>query len=59
MFFIDGQHVIGKDMTNQEWYGCTDGTTRYMKVKAEQMMKDFSPCLDHEVFVVGGEHESI
>ena len=54
MFFIDVQIVFDKDGANQEWYGCSDGTTTgYMKVKAKQMMNDFSPYVNHEVFIVG------
>lgn len=53
MFFIDVQIVFGKDVANQEWYGCSDGTTTgYMKVKKEQIMNDFLPYVNHEVSVV-------
>lgn len=36
------QIVFDKDVTKQEWYGCSDGTTTgYMKVKTKQILEDF------------------
>jgi Ala-tRNA(Pro) deacylase len=49
----DVQVVFDKDVTSEEWYGCSDGTTTgYMKVRTEQIMNDFLPYTNHEVSII-------
>lgn len=49
----DVQIVFDKDVTNEEWYGCSDGTTTgYMKVKTEQIINDFLPYTNHKVSII-------
>jgi Ala-tRNA(Pro) deacylase len=49
----DVQIVFDKDVTNEEWYGCSDGTTTgYMKVKTEHIMNDFLPYVNHQVSII-------
>ena len=53
MFFIDVQIVFDKDGANQEWYGCSDGTTTgYMKVRTEQIINNFLPYTNHRVSII-------
>lgn len=40
--------VIDKEILNEEWYGCTDGTTTgYMKVKTKDIIDKFLPHTKH------------
>ena len=40
--------VIDEDVANEEWYGCSDGTTTgYMKVKTAQILHVFLPHTSH------------
>jgi Ala-tRNA(Pro) deacylase len=40
--------VIDKDVLNEEWYGCSDGTTTgYMKIKTKQIIHNFLPYTEH------------
>ncbi|MCT9858111.1 prolyl-tRNA synthetase associated domain-containing protein, partial [Priestia megaterium] len=49
----DVQIVFDKDVTSEEWYGCSDGTTTgYMKVQTEQIINDFLPYTNHEVSII-------
>ncbi|MNZ44107.1 Prolyl-tRNA editing protein ProX [compost metagenome] len=42
------QIVFDKDVTLEEWYGCSDGTTTgYMKIKTAQIIQDFLPFAKH------------
>lgn len=42
------QIVFDKDVTTEEWYGCSDGTTTcYMKIKTAQIINDFLPFAKH------------
>lgn len=45
--------VFDKDITEQEWYGCSDGaTTGYMKVKTEDVINGLLPFTNHELIVI-------
>ena len=45
--------VIDRDVANQEWYGCSDGTTTgYMKVKTEQIIGVFLPHANHTPAII-------
>ncbi|MED4217172.1 YbaK/EbsC family protein [Priestia megaterium] len=47
------QIVFDKDVTNEEWYGCSDGTTTgYMKVRTEQIINNFLPYTNHKVSII-------
>ena len=36
--------VLDSDVLDEEWYGCSDGTTTgYMKVRTEKIVKEFLP----------------
>ena len=40
----DVQFVFDRDVLNEEWYGCSDGTTTgYMKVRTEKIINEFLP----------------
>ncbi len=42
------QIVIDKDILNEEWYGCSDGTTTgYMKIRTHQLLHNFLPYTGH------------
>ncbi|WP_050606875.1 hypothetical protein [Clostridium niameyense] len=42
------QIVVDKEVLEEEWYGCSDGTTTgYMKVKTYQVMYDFLQYVNH------------
>lgn len=42
------QIVIDKDVADEEWYGCSDGTTTgYMKIKTAQIINNFLPYAGH------------
>lgn len=42
------QIVFDKDVTREEWYGCSDGTTTgYMKIKTKKIIHDFLPFTKH------------
>ncbi|MBV7276096.1 prolyl-tRNA synthetase associated domain-containing protein [Clostridium sp. PL3] len=47
------QIVFDKDITHEEWYGCSDGTTTgYMKIKTAQIIHDFLPYVKHMPAIV-------
>ncbi|WP_227822609.1 hypothetical protein [Clostridioides sp. ZZV15-6383] len=47
------QIVIDKDVVNEEWYGCSDGTTTsYMKIKTNQIIHDFLPFVNHTPSII-------
>ncbi|MGE6541052.1 prolyl-tRNA synthetase associated domain-containing protein [Bacillus luti] len=49
----DVQIVFDKDVTSEEWYGCSDGTTTgYMKVRTEKIINDFLPYTNHEPLII-------
>ncbi|MDE5671564.1 MAG: prolyl-tRNA synthetase associated domain-containing protein [Eubacterium sp.] len=40
--------VLDKDAVSGEWYGCSDGTTTgYMKLKTEDLIKNYLPFANH------------
>jgi len=45
--------VFDKEVTCEEWYGCTDGTTTcYMKVKTEHILHAFLPYTKHLPLII-------
>lgn len=45
--------VFDKEVINEEWYGCSDGTTTgYMKVKTAQIFHDFLNFAKHKPTVI-------
>ena len=44
----DVQFVIDRDVREEEWYGCSDGTTTgYMKVRTADIVEKFLPWAGH------------
>jgi Ala-tRNA(Pro) deacylase len=42
------QVVLDEDVVNEEWYGCSDGTTTgYMKIKTKHVVYDFLTYAKH------------
>lgn len=49
----DVQIVFDKDVVEEEWYGCSDGTTTgYMKVEMRQILHQFLPYTKHAWTVI-------
>lgn len=47
------QIVFDRDVAEEEWYGCSDGTTTsYMKVRTEQIMNQFLKYTGHTPAVI-------
>lgn len=47
------QIVFDKDVVNEEWYGCSDGTTTsYMKIKTKQIIRDFLSFVGHTPSII-------
>ena len=47
------QIVFDKDILNEKYYGCSDGTTTgYMKVKTEDILSKFLPYTKHTATIV-------
>lgn len=47
------QIIIDKDVAEQEWYGCSDGTTTgYMKIKTEYIIKDLLTFAKKEAAII-------
>jgi Ala-tRNA(Pro) deacylase len=45
--------VMDKDVTAEEWYGCSDGTTTgYMKLRTDDVMNVFLPFVHHQATVI-------
>lgn len=45
--------VIDKDVLNEEYYGCTDGTTTgYIRIKTEDVIKIILPYSNHNYTVI-------
>lgn len=45
--------VFDKDVAEEEWYGCSDGTTTgYMKVETTRIMRDFLDYTKHRPEVI-------
>ncbi len=49
----DVQIVMDRAVADEEWYGCSDGTTTgYMKIKTEDILRKFLPYTGHNCTVV-------
>jgi len=47
------QIVFDKEVTEEEWYGCSDGTnTGYMKVKTKDILDTFLPYTKHKYHII-------
>lgn len=47
------QVIFDKDVTEQEWYGCSDGTnTGYMKIKTQDILNILLPYTKHKYKVI-------
>ena len=45
--------VFDKEVLENEWYGCTDGTTTsYMKLKSSDVLEKYIPFTKHEITVI-------
>lgn len=45
--------IIDKDVLNEEYYGCSDGTTTgYMKIRTEDIINKLLPYSNHKVIVI-------
>jgi Ala-tRNA(Pro) deacylase len=45
--------VIDRDVTREEWYGCSDGiTTGYMKIRTDDILTRFLPAAGHKAEVI-------
>ncbi|MFD1417253.1 prolyl-tRNA synthetase associated domain-containing protein [Companilactobacillus keshanensis] len=49
----DVKIVIDKDIVNEEWYGCSDGTTTgYMKISTDDIIRKFLPITHHTPAII-------
>ncbi len=49
----DVQVVIDKEVADEEYYGCSDGTTTcYMKVKTDDIINKFLPDVKHKAKII-------
>lgn len=49
----DVQVIIDRDVAQEEYYGCSDGTTTcYMKIKTEDIIGKFLPYAKHKAAVI-------
>lgn len=47
------QLVIDKEVLNEEYYGCSDGTTTgYMKITTKDILDKVIPCTNHEFNII-------
>jgi len=47
------QIVFDKEVMDEKWYGCSDGTTTgYMKIKTEDICKKFLPFTNHTLSII-------
>lgn len=45
--------VFDKDVANENWYGCSDGTTTgYMKIATDQILNNFLPYTKHNAVII-------
>lgn len=52
---LDGDiHIaIDKDVANEEYYGCSDGTTTcYLKIKTDDIINKFLPYAKHKAHII-------
>ena len=49
----DIQVVFDKEVTEEKWYGCSDGTTTgYMKIEIAQILNNFLPYTKHKPRII-------
>ena len=49
----DLQIVIDKDVAEEEYYGCSDGsTTCYLKIKTDDIINKFLPAVKHKPMII-------
>lgn len=49
----DIQIVIDQDVADEEYYGCSDGTTTcYMKIKTSDIIDKFLPSVNHKAKII-------
>lgn len=49
----DVQVIVDKEVADEEYYGCSDGTTTcYMKIKTKDIMDRFLPYVKHKPVIV-------
>lgn len=49
----DVQVIVDKEVADEEFYGCSDGTTTcYMKIKTEDVIERFLPFAKHKPVIV-------
>ena len=49
----DIQVVFDKEVTEEKWYGCSDGTTTgYMKIETAQILNSFLPYTKHKPIII-------
>ncbi len=49
----DVQIVLDQDVVDDEWYGCSDGTTTgYMKIATKDILEKFIPSTSHRVQII-------
>lgn len=49
----DVRIVFDRDVVNQQWYGCSDGTTTgYMKIRTEDICMKFLPHTRHSLTII-------
>lgn len=49
----DLQIVIDKDVAEEEYYGCSDGTTTcYLKIKTDDIINKFLPAVKHKPMII-------
>lgn len=47
------QIVFDRDVVNEQWYGCSDGTTTcYLKIETKYILNDFLRFTNHEAKIV-------
>ena len=45
--------VIDKDVADEEYYGCSDGTTTcYLKIKTDDILNKFLPYVKHKPYII-------
>lgn len=50
--------VFDQDVANDEWYGCSDGTTTgYMKIKTSYMLNQILPFINHVPIIISLDKE--
>ncbi|MGI6153413.1 MAG: prolyl-tRNA synthetase associated domain-containing protein [Christensenellaceae bacterium] len=49
----DVQIILDKDISSEQWYGCSDGTTTgYMKIETARILNDFLPYAGRNPVIV-------